>query len=304
MKIALKSSAAPKALDVFGEPATFLERKYMTVEDWFAVPNYPAQRNTEQHAKKMLPILKKSGFLSVHAIVAAVQFPNGALMKINGHTRALLWLEGKIAPPVLIHCDVHAVNTMDDAARIYAAYDNQATGKDSRDNFFGAAQELGMNFQFSVFRQGRGTSALEYAEAFRVKQSFFIKKLDVKMTMREWDKELRLTDAILAGHADKSNTMGPVLAAMLVTLRKHPDEARLFWMTYLERRDGLTSDPDVALRIWLEQRRAAGQTAGRSNAMLTISHCIRVFENFRLRRLGRNVPLAVRKIGVFSDYLG
>ena len=65
----------------------------MTVAEWIKVEDNPIQRDTEHHAAKAKHLLTP---LPSHAFVFACELPNGKLIKLDGHTRALLWQRGQV----------------------------------------------------------------------------------------------------------------------------------------------------------------------------------------------------------------
>ena len=65
----------------------------MSVDEWIKVKANPRQRDTEKHAAKAKHLLTPS---PDHAHVSAARLPNETLVKLDGHTRALLWKRGTV----------------------------------------------------------------------------------------------------------------------------------------------------------------------------------------------------------------
>ncbi len=73
--------------------------KKMLVEDWIKVTPNPIQRDTEKHAAKAKHLLTPH---PTHSVVHAAELPNGKLIKLDGHTRALIWKRKDVVPPVQV----------------------------------------------------------------------------------------------------------------------------------------------------------------------------------------------------------
>lgn len=73
--------------------------KKMLVEDWIAVDANPIQRDTERHAAKAKHLRV---FHPTHSVVSAAELPSGKLIKLDGHTRALMWRRKEIPAPTQV----------------------------------------------------------------------------------------------------------------------------------------------------------------------------------------------------------
>lgn len=69
----------------------------MLVEDWIKVEDNPIQRDTEKHAAKAKHLMTPH---PSHSFVFAAELPNGKLIKLDGHTRALMWRRKDVSPPM------------------------------------------------------------------------------------------------------------------------------------------------------------------------------------------------------------
>ena len=83
----------------------------MLPEEWFTVPDCPIQRDTKRHADKASKShLKQQS--SAQWIVHMATLPDGRCFKVDGHTRSLLWEEGRLPVPEFLHVMVHPCQSL------------------------------------------------------------------------------------------------------------------------------------------------------------------------------------------------
>jgi len=134
------------------------ELTIMSVTEWFAVADNPRQRNTVRHLKTSnhLYSLNKS-----HLLVFAARLPDGMLVKVDGHTRALLWsLMPQKAPPE-ITVMVYNVASMKEAEELYSYHDNKAAVDDTKDDMSGAFRLADFKPVSPLLSAYRGSTAMK-----------------------------------------------------------------------------------------------------------------------------------------------
>ncbi len=140
---------------------TLTGTKTMSLTDWYQIPDFFAQRDTEKRYQKAIKNHLSGPFLPTWAIVHAVALPDGSVFKLDGHTRTLGWQQGTIALPpngeVTVH--IHRANSME-AARVLAdSIDSAQSSKGATDKVYGLYRELGVHLQTPFLRSGGITSA-------------------------------------------------------------------------------------------------------------------------------------------------
>jgi len=116
----------------------------MNWQEFCQLPDHKAQRDTVARAEKnSSPGRHLSKPVNSHASVAAIVH-RGRTYKLDGHTRAMLWNDGRLAPP----CDIISVSIYEaidetDYVRQYETFDNPVTQKNTKDKMFSALNLLG-----------------------------------------------------------------------------------------------------------------------------------------------------------------
>lgn len=264
-----------------------METIKMTVAQWAAVLDNPRQRDTDKNASKATRgHLKTSS--PAQARVFAAKLPGGALVKLDGHTRALLWEEGKLQPPSVVYVDVIYVKSMDEAKELYTHFDNPAVSEKAADKMFGAFRESGITPESGLIASCGITSA--------------IKKLvpvgtPIYTAVKAWKPEIIMLDSIGAGGGALKN--GMVLGA-LCTLRVRGERALPFISAVVtdsgDRNEHGSDGVDAIVRFSKESR---GKTTGEAVIKDSAGRFITAFEGWLI---GRRFRQAVRPTD-FSDYL-
>ena len=192
-----------------------MESRKMTAAQWIAVNDNPRQRDTAAHAIKA-----SRGHLKapspVHQRVHAAQLPGGMLVKLDGHTRAMLWSDGRLAAPDVVFCDIHHVSSMDEAKALYETFDGKGAGKTARDNLSGAFREAGMVPESGLLQTGAITSALRHLAPGGT---------PIYSAVKMWRPELEALDAL--GVSSRLFIGGVILGALAV-LRVRGERAHAF----------------------------------------------------------------------------
>jgi len=239
----------------------------MTPKQWAAVRDNPIQRDTERHAAKAERAHLKD-FAAPQSRVAAAKLPNGTLIKLDGHTRSLLWSTGKLRAPAELQVDIYDVPDEEAAERLYWCFDAPGAAESADDRIAGAYRRAGFSPVSSVLMRGGVTSALRLIDP----------RTNVYDLVGMWLPELQAVDALDAA----PNTMPAVLlCAALLTLRIHGAQAADFWRLVIasggSRIDGQSCGVDALVRLMSDLRarkRLGGNTAMRiDQAGKAISCC-------------------------------
>lgn len=235
---------------------------------WAAVADNPIQRNTEEHAKKAVRG-HLSASSSAQAVVHAAVLPNGKMIKLDGHTRSLLWADGRLAAPATVQVVLHEVKSMKEAMDLYKHFDNPGSTENATDRLSGAYRLHGIVPKNRLLTHGGITSAFHLIDHHR----------HIYEMVGEWKTELTLLDELEAANSAMPSTL---ICAALLTLRKHGPRALDFWRLYAvgggTRVDGKSCGVDELCRIVADLRArkqlATGSSPARTNqAGRAISCC-------------------------------
>lgn len=139
-----------------------LDMRRMTVKQWIAVPNNPAQdperakRPNNWHLRKYHPELAK---------VMMAEYPDGSTCKINGHSRCYMWAEGKVDfIPEMLNVEVVQVTDRIDAMSKLGIEDSSEAVKQAPDNVYLGFRLNDVPAESTFFKSGRNfATPLQYA---------------------------------------------------------------------------------------------------------------------------------------------
>ncbi len=240
----------------------------MTPLQWSQVRDNPIQRDTERRANKAA-----SGHLSrpspTHNIVHAARLPNGELVKLDGHTRSLLWSDGRLPSPESVQVVTYEANDIEEAEELYKQFDSPDATENASDRLSGAFRLHGIQPTSRLLLVGGITSALTLMDTAR---------RSVYENVGEWRDELVLLDQI---DAPPAVMPVPLIVAALMSIRKHGRRALDFWRLYCSgggtRIDGQSCGVDELTRIVADLRArrqlAAGYNARLNQAGRALSCC-------------------------------
>ena len=186
----------------------------MTVKEWCSVLDNPRQRDTVAHAKKAMRTHLKAASVT-HKAVSAARLPGGSLVKLDGHTRALLWKDGLLECPSSVECKVYDVKSMDEAKELYTQFDSATAVEAAGDRLTGAFREASISPTSGLILNGGFTSAI---------QKLFTQKTPIYKMVREWKVEIQVLDSFGFPKTMKS---GFILGA-LVLLRTRRERITQF----------------------------------------------------------------------------
>lgn len=134
--------------------------KKMMVPDWIAVEDNPIQRDTERHAAKAKHL---KVFHPTHSVVSAAELPSGKLIKLDGHTRALLWRRKEIPAPTQVTVVCYMVKDKAEAEQLYKDFDSKAALETTRDKVSGAYNKHNFDPQSALLQTGNIVQSLRMA---------------------------------------------------------------------------------------------------------------------------------------------
>ncbi|TAZ20694.1 hypothetical protein ELH77_18995 [Rhizobium ruizarguesonis] len=245
-----------------------------------AIPDNTRQRDTESRARRAQHLRKLH---PSHQKVNIARFPDGRLMKLDGHSRSFLWMSGQVPAPEVIYADVWDCQTEEDAKDLYMTFDSQDAVENSMDRIFGGLKEKGIKFQSEFMQSGRFSAAMRIADEtlYGWKKYHSVRGQAFYDMLFNWLPELTLLDEC---RPSRKKFIAPVMAAALLTFRRHGADANAFWSTYSAGKGTKVDGEMDAVQAFQERiyrLTRDGKTAGRDNHAAIIRVAISAFEAFR-----------------------
>lgn len=263
---------------------------YLTPEEWYAVPDCPRQRNTEERVKKVLRGHLKHASLT-QANVAAARLPDGQLIKLDGHTRAYLWEHGLLARPERVVVTVIPAKNMDEVLEMYTHYDNSGATEHLADQLSGAMRE------HSVLLHSGCLSSL-YASSLRQVNSlaFSDKGMDLYDIVGRWKPFLLTIDALQYGRVLAAVQTILLLSFLRYANNKQVHDVRLFWDQFFAGAKASQERcwlPSEALRHVLNMEKKKG--AGSQSTDRWMRYTVLALERHMAKKLyrGKDEPRAL-----------
>jgi len=195
----------------------------MTCDEWIKVPDNPRQRDTERHAAKAKHLLVLS---PTHVHVSAAQLPDKSLIKLDGHTRALVWGRRIAKRPPYVEVAIIPVSSLEEAKALYGHYDSKDALETATDKISGGFNEIGFQPKSGLLKSGRIGSALRIAWVALKGWSKESAPKDTYQMVNEFAEEILALDDM---ELSKSAATSGIIAAFLLSYRKHGDECVAFW---------------------------------------------------------------------------
>lgn len=243
----------------------------MTPEQWLAVPDNPIQRDTEKHARKASQRHLKHPSVT-HESVAAAELPSGELIKLDGHSRALLWATKKLEAPRKLSVNVYPAADLTVVCALYKEFDSKDAVELASDRLSGAYRLHGIFPQSNLLKAGGVPSALLILN----------KEREIYDNVLAYKDELLLIDQLDANTREMPSTL---IAAALVTLTAAGSDGMRFWRAYITgdgiRINGASDGVDELTRI-VADLRARGLLAGGGSVMrrAQVGRAISCFEAY------------------------
>lgn len=273
-----------------------------TPAQWTRVRENPRQRDTARHALKMEKHLQVA--VPQHSVVAAARLPSGELVKLDGHTRDLLWQEGRIPVPHVIMVLVFLAADMAEVKQMYEKYDNSLPVETKADKICGAFREHDVYPKSSILQRGALSYTLGMAElAITGSVGASSRGVDPYVSVNAWRDEIILLDRTILGHGTRRLHSG-ILAAILLTLRKRGAySVDPFWELYLDPDEsGGIRDPHNVLLNHLYRRQAMRTTGGRDNTRAITEKALSACEHYLAGNLVKSLTgIDITKYLTISD---
>lgn len=283
----------------------------MTVKDWIEVEDNPIQRDTERHAAKAKHLLTP---LPTHAFVFAARLPNGKMIKLDGHTRALMWKRGQIPSPLILDVGIIEVKDKAAAEELYKTFDSRDALETMRDKVSGAFHRYGFEPQSGLLSGGNLTYALRMASAVlsgaavstaasgggnRSEKEKKVKKADVYEMISEFSYELHALDGFGLGQGQAS---AGIVAAFLVSYRKYGHKITPFWTAVFgnagTKMDGEMDAIQAVCELILVRRGRYGGSA----SMDLFARTLMALEKWLRDEMLRQAPRPLDTVGYLAGY--
>lgn len=222
--------------------------KKMMTADWIAVLDNPIQRDTEKHAARAKHL---KTFHPTHSVVHAAELPGGKLVKLDGHTRALMWRRKEIDAPHQVTVVVYPVGNMEEAEQLYKDFDSKDALETTRHKVEGAYNKHHFEPQSGLLQTGSIVQGLRTAYGVyiggsvktaasggsterpsatgkdrRSSKQVAVNQIEVYDLVNEFSYELHALDGFGLRQGQISSG---VLAAFIISFRKYGHKITPFW---------------------------------------------------------------------------
>lgn len=202
----------------------------MRVSDWIRIQDNPIQRDTERHAARATHLMTP---LPIHAIVFAAELPDRKLVKLDGHTRALLWSRNQVRHPPELECHIIQVESMDEAIHLYQTLDSQQAVETIKDKVSGAFGQHNFKPASGLMKAGNVANALRLvwnvAHGKAITGSGGVtggQHFSIYDAIDEFSPELFALDSYNLGSGQATSG---IVSAFILTNRKHGAAVLPFW---------------------------------------------------------------------------
>lgn len=258
----------------------------MTVDAWIAVKDNPKQRDTERHAQRAINKHLKEASVT-HGVVAAAQVLGGEMYKLDGHTRALLWSDGRLAKPSHVEVMVFPCQNIDEVIRLYDTFDNPGAVDTTPDALHSAFRLAGHIPKSGLLKEGG------VCTAFRILHWHTTPHL--VQVVAYWRNELIAIDK-LEMHKKSLNSAG--IAMAMLAIREYGDRGIEFVVKMATndgiRIEGKSCGVDEACRLLLEKKgkSRAGTPVQRAMTSRLMGCCVRWMSGRMSDRASKAVDLS------------
>lgn len=204
----------------------------MTPSEWFEVPDNPRQRDTESRAAKARHL---NTLEAAHTLVHMAEW-DGGRCKLEGHTRALKWMQCPEIAPDVLDVRVYVVESEEDAKRLYGHFNSKEEGERANDRLFGALREAGIAPSSDFVRKAKFSNAVSMAYTFYEDhgRSSGVTIYDKVSFFRD---QILLLDGFVGA---SKRFISPVVACFLMSCHKHGPVVVDFFSRYMH--DGGVKD--------------------------------------------------------------
>ncbi len=196
----------------------------MPVEDWVALEGHPRQRDTEKRARSPHWELAREATGPALAVLASVTAGElaGRRIKVDGHTRALLWSTGGLPDPGTVTVTVYRCADEQHLLELYEHFDSPHASKKTADTVDGALRDVGVKLTSKRLNDGiadaLGIAWRGVARSHEKRAG--LPELDVYGVVKHFARELEMLDAINPpNQAFYSGVLGGALIALALDPR-------------------------------------------------------------------------------------
>lgn len=268
----------------------------MSVSDWIAVPDNPIQRDTERHAAKAKHLLVP---MPTHSHVSAAKLPDGSLVKLDGHTRALMWQRGMVAKPPHVEVAIISVKSIQDAKDLYTHFDSKDAVETAVDKISGGFRDIGFQPESALLKSGQIGSALRIAW---IVMHGYAKEKAAKNTyemVNEFSAEILALDELGLG---KRAAFSGIIAAFLLSYRKYDEQCLPFWRAVFgnagNKVNGKMDAVQAINEVILARKR--NSTCGSAADMDLCSRALHAYEKYRDEEMLGIVPRPMNLTGYLA----
>ena len=266
----------------------------MTPDEFSEILENPRQRNTHRHAAKACRRHLKEGH-PAHAKVNIAQLPCGTRYKLDAHTRAYLWTDGRLPAPVQLSADVWECKNIDEVEQLYLTFDNRDAAEQNNMLLFGSLRSLGLEISSGLLQNAGLYAALQHIFGVQVDVAIDTPEIIVPaLTI--------IDNAGFSGHRINSG----FLAAMIATVYRDAEAALEFWRKHINDegvKNGRVWDGVYGLAVIQERtiRTGVGREIMREVMRRSLS-CYTAFNNGKTLRQNASEIAVTRFIPEGRDY--
>ena len=272
-------------------PSTIL----MTPDEFVEIPENPRQRNTHRHAAKACRRHLREGH-HAHAKVNIAILPGGQRFKLDAHTRAFLWLDGRLPAPAQLSVDVWECKSLEEVEELYLTFDNRDAAEQNNALLFGTLRSKGLELTSTLLLNAGIYAALQHI--FGTQIDVAIDTPDVIVSTLKTIDEYGFT-----GHRINSG----LLAAMIATVHRDGIKALEFWRKHIDDegiKQGKTWDGVYGIMI-IQERASRNGGTGREimrESMRRALSCYNAYTNNKMLRQNASEIAITRFIPEGREY--
>jgi len=269
-----------------------ITRIEMEVDEFIKIQDNPIQRDTVTHAKKAIKNhLNK--YHDSHIVVAIGRMVGRKTQwKIDGHTRAYLWLKvgtGSLKAPKTVLVDVYHVKDEQEVIEVYRCFDNKNAVESNADQITGALNYFGFKMHSRIMAKKLGL--LNAVTTIDLSLKRFDANKTVLKKLEPYKKEIKVILEQTWGYNLKQINPGTpscVAAAFFVLIRLYKDDSLGFWSGFNsgKGRSSFKSgrDGSLAAADWIKKARAEKRIMGREETAYSVIALLNAYEFYRRRK--------------------
>lgn len=294
--------------------------KKLMVDDWIAVEDNPIQRDTEKHAAKARHL---HVFKPTHSVVHAAELPSGKLIKLDGHTRALMWRRKEIPAPTQVVVVVYPVKDRSEAEQLYKDFDSKDALETTRHKVEGAYNKHNFDPQSALLQTGNIVQGLRMAYGVllggsvktaaaggaaergplgkdrRSEKQVATSSVEVYSLINEFSYELHALDGF--GLRQGQITSG-VIGAFVVSFRKHGHKVTPFWTGVFGDGGSRTKGQMDGIQAVHELLLGSKGKSGRMHIADTAARCLNAVEKWLNDEWMASTPRPIDTLGYLVGY--